>query len=189
MTEQGKEKEMLRKRYLSLRESIPAEKRAEMSQAIAKNLFRTLQYNDAAAIACYYAIRSEVGTGDIIKHALSHGKTVYLPRTGEHGIELCRIERLEGLVKGMHGIMEPPKNAPAALPVEVELFILPAVAVDRAGNRLGYGPGYYDRLLQNTAATKAALAFSVQIAESLPKEPHDIGADMIVTEKGIILCR
>ena len=189
MTELKNKKEILRKQYLSLRESIPAEKRMEMSLAIAKNLFKTERYNDAATIACYYAVRSEVSTEEILRHALSHGKIVYLPRTGERGIELCRIESLEGLAEGKYGIPEPPKHSVAALPGEVELFILPAVAVDRAGNRLGYGPGHYDRLLQNTTAIKAALAFSRQIADAVPQEPHDIAADMILTEEEVIECR
>ena len=71
-------------------------------------------------------------------------------------------------------------------PSEIELIIVPAVAFDRNGNRLGRGKGFYDRLLQTTSATKIGVGYDFQLIEEIPAEPHDIPMDMVITQKHYI---
>ena len=185
----AEQKQQLRLQYLKLRDALSPAMREEFSSRIAALLTRLIDYNDAATIACYASVRSEVATAAILRHALDHGKMVYLPRMSAQGIELLKLTALEELTPNARGIPEPPATAERIAPHAIELFIIPAVAIDKAGNRLGYGPGNYDRLLAANPRQKIALAYSMQIAPMVPAEPHDVPVDMIATENEIIRCR
>lgn len=149
------------------------------------------EFNGANCVLLYASKGSEVHTDGIIQSALALGKKVALPVTKkeEKRIEIYELKDAKELAPGAFGILEPPQREDRLVqPEEVELALVPGVSFDRRGHRIGYGMGYYDSLLKKVKGKKIGLAYSLQIVERVPDEPHDVAVDMIVTEGEIIKC-
>lgn len=165
------------------------------SSAIAKKLMATAEYQKATAVLFYAAKGNEASTEMLIRKALGEGKLVLLPitNTAAKELEVSEIKDYDlDLKSGAFGIMEPKRKVAVDEKV-IDAVIVPGVAFDREGHRLGYGHGYYDKLLhklgrKNTDIRKIGLAYDFQIIEKLPKEEHDQKMNMIVTESGVIKC-
>lgn len=157
----------------------------EKSAAIAERLEKTREYREATAILLYAAKGNEVQTRQLIQNALTSGKKVMLPLTNTRlkAIEIGEVESYSELRKGAFGILEPQKETTEG---NVDVAVVPGLAFDRHGNRLGYGFGYYDKLLSRLKTTKIGLAYDFQVAERLPREGHDHPMDIIVTESEVI---
>ena len=97
------------------------------------------------------------------------------------------VKSLEELHPAMLGIPAPPETAPVILPTELDLIIVPALAYDKSGHRLGYGGGYYDRYLRDTPAFTIGLAREFLMKEKLPTQPHDIAVKCIITENRVLM--
>ena len=181
----------------SLRQELLKKRKAlsnvqERAQRISASLCALEDYQQAQKILFYASFGSEVPTFPLLQKALAEGKEVYLPRTlqKERRLVLHRLFRLEELRPGAYGIPEPPPENPTLTPGEIELIVVPGVGFDRKGGRLGYGGGFYDRLfLEAPKARRVALAFSCQLLDTLPQEPHDQRLDIIITEEEIIFAK
>lgn len=177
-----------------LRRNLTPEFRAHASAAIAQGLLALDCYQRAATIHTYVAWREEAGNHDLLRAMLAAGKRLVTPKVNSSTkqLENFLIPNWEALAPGAFGILEP-SSVCGALRFEtlheIDLIIVPGLGFDRRGNRLGYGGGYYDRLLAEIAAPKAALAFAAQIIEAIPTEAHDERVDFVVTEEEIIICR
>lgn len=154
----------------------------ELSQIIMKNVMALEEYKYAKNIMVYLALPDEVDTGLLLKDALLNKDTVAVPVTRED-IHLVVIDKNTKFVKGQFDVLEPESGLEIT---DTELAIIPMVAYDREGNRLGHGKGYYDRFLLGKKCFKIGVAFSVQGFEKLSISPTDIKMDMIVTEEGVI---
>jgi len=133
----------------------------------------------------------EVSLSKAIGKSLVNGKKVYLPKTWpkDRRLTFHRVYSFSDLVSGPFGLLEPnPKNEEADLG-SLEVIFIPGLAFDVKGYRLGYGGGFYDRVLKETSALKVGVCYSFQLLESLPVEPHDVPVDLILTEDGIIRCQ
>jgi 5-formyltetrahydrofolate cyclo-ligase len=147
------------------------------------------EYVDAKVIASYAAKRDEVQTAKIMLSALSSGKRLLVPRTdpGSMRLHFCEVNSLDQLAPGYMGILEPPLSAKAVQLRESQLVIVPVVAWDGLGQRIGYGKGYFDRELRARGrATSAGLAFEAQRRNLLPTTPSDVPLDIIVTERRVL---
>ncbi len=134
----------------------------------------------------FASFRSEVETGPMIRHALASGKRVILPKVSGKELALFEIRDLDkDVAPGAWDIPEPVTSHPAEL-AEIDLIITPGAAFDERGNRLGYGAGFYDRILSAFTGTTIALAFEAQIVPEVPTDEHDIPVKKIVTEKRVI---
>ncbi len=146
-------------------------------------------YADARAIHCYLPMRSEVDTRPLIADALARGKRVAVPIVVPKAAELAHawLESFAAaaLTPGAFGTFNPRELRPAA-PGDWDLAIVPLLAFDRSGYRLGYGKGYYDRLLANSPVTTIGVGFAAQEIAALPHEAHDIALDWIITERELI---
>ncbi len=181
----------LRKKYLQKRDRITPVARARDSAIIRQRVFGRPEWEDAHTILAYVSFRSEVETHKLIQEGLAQKKRMVLPviDPATQEIHLSELGAWGDLAPGVHGIYEP-----AALfrkrvePVEVELVLVPGVAFDRKGGRLGLGGGYFDKLLvQMPGAKRFGLAFSIQVRKSpLPMHDHDIHMQAIITEKEVI---
>ncbi len=181
-----KEKKELRRRILELRAKLSPEKRRLFSQEARRNFLKAFM-NEAQDFFLFASFGTEVDTYPLIGTLILSGKRVYLPKTypSKRLLRFKRTYTLGELVPGAFGIKEPPEENPEGFPGARDIVVVPAVAVDRDGFRLGYGGGYYDRFLKGTEARKVALVFSLQVVSLVPREAHDVRVDYIVTEEGV----
>ncbi len=122
----------------------------------------------------------------MIRHALASGKRVILPKVAGKELSLFEIKDFDTDVSpGRWDILEPHETAPARI-TDVDLIVMPGVAFDEQGNRIGYGAGFYDKLLVDFRGPTVAIAFEMQIVHSVPVDSHDVPVKKIVTEKRII---
>jgi 5-formyltetrahydrofolate cyclo-ligase len=163
--------------------------RARRCAAIHARLLAMPEWSAARVVHCYLSMRSEVDTHPLIDAALAQGKRVVVPIVVPKAPELSHawLESLGGdaLVPGSFGTFNPRDARPAA-PGDWDLTIVPLLAFDRRGYRLGYGKGFYDRLLSAAPATSIGIAFADQEVALLPDEPHDMRLHWIVTEREAI---
>jgi len=148
---------------------------------------------EASCLGTYSPIRNEVNTQEIFHSAKSLGKRVGFPvtLTSIRKLLFFEVQDLKELSLGAFGINEPPFLEKSLISLDdIDLLVLPGIAFDERGYRVGYGGGYYDRLIgeSNFNAVKVAIAFDIQIVENLPKEPHDKKVDCIITESRMIKC-
>ena len=186
-------KKSLREQFLIKRKDLPKSEVKKKSTQIQRRLFSLPWYRTAHKILFYVSYDNEVNTHDMIKKSLMSGKTVIVPKTDTQKKTLCLSKLLswDDLSPCAYSILEPREDCIREVPVSsVELFIIPGVAFDLCGNRIGHGMGYYDRLLKNTVqAHSIGLAFECQIIKSIPAEEHDEKVEMIVTEDRSIHCQ
>jgi 5-formyltetrahydrofolate cyclo-ligase len=188
------DKSSIRKELLKKRDDIPPEVRMAKNRLIQANLGSLSEVKSACTIFLYASFRSEVDTFQLISNALSSGKRVILPKVDATNkmLQLYEIKSLEELAPGYMGIPELPGTAATKLNdvSDIDAVIIPGACYDEKGNRVGYGGGYYDRLLSGLLKTVpiVAPAYEEQIVESIPAEPHDIKVSVIVTDRRVIRC-
>lgn len=187
-------KEALRARTIAAREALAAPEHAELSQAIAARVAALPAWKRAEAVLLTLPIRSEWNTRLLAAAALASGKRVILPRIDlpRRMLALHRVNDLvRDVVAGRHAIPEPRPECERVAPDAVDWVLVPGVAFDPGGHRLGYGGGYYDRLLPLVppSAAKVAGAFDLQVVDAVPHGAHDFPVDAIVTETRHIVVR
>ncbi len=160
----------------------------EKSERIRNSLKKLGEYKDAKTILFYVSIEKEVSTREIIAEAISDGKSVVVPKVNHKTkiMTLHRISHLEELSPGYIGILEP-IGKPEVFPTSgIDLAVIPGIAFDERGHRLGRGGAFFDRLLKHVECPKIALGFDFQIIDSIPTLPHDVPIDVVITEKRVI---
>ena len=181
----------IRQAVLQKRAALSAKEVESRSERIKKCLYRDWDFKKADVIALYASFRNEVDTLSLIRDSLLTGKRVGLPRTRrlDRSISFYEIKKPEDLQPGAFGIPEPGKDCPELAPSEINLVIMPGVAFDETGSRIGFGGGYYDRFLKQLPHTvkKIALAYEFQmVKEKIPLLAKDAKIDTIITEERII---
>ena len=166
---------------------MPASERRAASAAIRREVLELPEVAQARTVHLYWSVREEVDTHALADALVRRGCRVVLPAVRPGGaLEHRRYEGAHRLQPGSFGTFEP-VSTETIPPARLDLVLVPALAVDRRGVRLGYGGGYYDRLLAATPAAAAGLVFEACLAEALPAEPHDVRLDAVVTERGVVL--
>jgi 5-formyltetrahydrofolate cyclo-ligase len=182
-------KDDLRKRLRAIRRAVPAAARHERSLRVETRLAEQPEWTSAKRVALYASMHSEVETAGIQTRAFAEGKEVFLPRMDaeKNDIELARVLEGDELVESGYGFMEPGSAAQLADPASIDLVLVPVLAVDERGFRLGYGRGFYDRLLPRLPrAFRVALAFDFQLMGELPNTPGDEPVHCIVADAQMI---
>ena len=185
------EKRAMRKNFLALRRAIPPEEREKRSAAIEKKLLSLPEVVKRDSIFAYASTYDEVSTLGLISKLIRLQKRVFVPLiTGKRQMDAVRVLSMDALVPDKYGILTVKGSLREMIaPEKIGCVIVPGVAFDRDGGRLGMGGGYYDAFLPKAVeAFRIAAAFDVQIAENIPKGPHDQGVDLIVTERGVFEC-
>lgn len=190
-------RQRLRLDGLARRDNLSPAERSRCSRLITRALIAHPAFVTGATCCLYCSFRSEVATRRLLHHCLEAGMTVGVPLTlpATSRLRMVRITDPDrDLVPGYLGIAEPRPELVerAALPSgAIELAIVPGVAFDRSGQRLGYGGGFYDRFLALEApqALRIGLGFSVQLVERLPVLPHDMGLDLLFMENEVLTFR
>ena len=170
------------------RDSAHAALKATAPALIASNFLACVPLMEGSCIAGYAAIGSEVDPAELLLRLSGRGHPCVLPRVATRGMPLVFNIWQPGdeLVSGDHGTREPKPDAPEARP---DVVLVPLLAFDAHGRRLGYGGGYYDRTLEKLrhearGVIAVGVAFSAQEAQDLPEEDFDARLDWVVTEKG-----
>jgi 5-formyltetrahydrofolate cyclo-ligase len=188
----------LQERKKAIREQAHAARNAladkdGLSQFICERLVASPEYKSAKTVMYYVDVRSEVRTRHYLQTALGHGKRIVVPYCiVDEELETFLLTDMNQLAIGMYKILEPRpewRSVPELkVPVEeLELIIVPGVAFDRVGGRLGHGKGYYDKLLEHARPETplVALAFECQLFPEVPMQAHDIYMDQVVTESAV----
>jgi 5-formyltetrahydrofolate cyclo-ligase len=186
-------KRTLRDALMASRDAIAPAVRADASRAIAARIATLDAYRRARVVLLTLPYRSEWDATLVARHALADGKSVAVPRVdaARRMLQPLRIRNLDVDIEAGHrGIPEPREHCPPVAAETIEWVLVPGVAFDADGRRLGYGGGYYDRLLPllQPTAPRVAGAFEAQLVDSVPAAPHDIGVDCIATELRLVAC-
>lgn len=164
---------------LEKRNFLGASEIASRSKHVQESLLNSKEFKSAKVIGAYYAFGSEVKTDLIIEQARALGKKVALPSVEGDSLAFYELSSGKYLVKGRFGIMEPLPYGPVD---RIDLLVIPGIAFDKKGYRLGYGKGYYDKFLAKKKVASMGLAYSFQLLESLPTGKYDKKLDAIATE-------
>ena len=179
-------KAVLRREILAARDALPAAKRAEVSAHITDELLTLDAYRNAACVLAYMSFGSEFNTAQLVLDVLANGKQLCLPRLDRETrqLELHIADNLEHLENGVWGIREPGVESPRADLARIDFVLLPGVAFTPRCERLGYGGGYYDRLIMRFARRPplVAAAYALQIRDEIPLAANDQRVDAVATE-------
>jgi 5-formyltetrahydrofolate cyclo-ligase len=180
-------KPSIRSDMLARRRQLPVEICRERSRRIQKRLLALPEFREAQRLALYSPVRNEVATEEILRAAREAGKAAAFPRViGQH-LEFVLVTDASELEPGGFGIPEPRGSAVVPLG-SLDLLVIPGVAFDLAGHRLGYGKGFYDRVLHDPEerGTLVGLCYEMQLIDSLPAGVHDVRMDLLVTENRVL---
>jgi 5-formyltetrahydrofolate cyclo-ligase len=182
------EKAILRREAIARRDALPAAERAEAAQAIAARGF-PFPVGPGTIVSGFSPLKSEINPLPLMRKLAEAGAQLALPIVAGRGQPLVMRAFAFGdpLVSGIWGIREPAPEAPEVAP---DILLVPLLAFDRRGNRLGYGAGYYDMTISGLRATKpviaAGIAFAAQEIDAVPITPRDARLDLVLTENGVI---
>ena len=179
-------KQALRARILAARDALDPAQRATGAQAIASRIAELPSFDGAAMVLATLPFGSEWDVRPLAQAALDRGKSIVLPRVdaATRRLVLHRVEDLDADVSpGFRGIPEPVPRTAIVRPADIDCVLVPGVAFDSAGRRLGYGGGYYDRLLPHLrpGVARIAGAFDLQVVDEVPVDAHDLAVDVVVT--------
>tara|TARA_Y100000780_G_scaffold129134_1_gene116202 strand:- start:741 stop:1307 length:567 start_codon:yes stop_codon:yes gene_type:complete len=181
-------KNSLRQTMIKIRNSLATKILDKLSDDIQIKIIDMNEFTYANTVAVYHSIRSEVRTLKILNEVLNMNKKLTLPKVvNATEIVFVQIKDLENdLEVGKYKIMTPKEHCEQL--ENIDLVIVPGIAWDKQGNRIGYGQGYYDRYLSRFRTNSIGLAYDFQVFEEIPHQKNDFCVSMIVTDKRIIHC-
>ena len=185
------EKKEIRASVLSARDAMPPDQRARESIKMCEAIIASTPYQRATTVLAYASFGSEFDMSFLLQRVLADKKNLVMPRVNRETqqLQLHRVNDLNELVAGLWGIREPRMDTEIVMPNESDFILVPGVAFDSAGFRIGYGKGFYDKLLPsvNPTSTRLSAAFDCQIIDAVPNEAHDQRVDIIITPTQKIL--
>ena len=184
------ERERVRTETLHRREALTSKERARLSQRIIDSTVHWIQREGFRSVMLYLSMRSEVETADLLERLLNSGMQVCAPVVDTEQLDLVprRIQNLKTeLVRHPYGMLEPNTACPIFPTEHLQLIVVPGIAFDRNGYRLGYGKGFYDRFLMKCPhAVAIGVAYQIQLVEDTFPQEWDVPVQHIFTETGRI---
>lgn len=182
------DKPTIRARIRAARQGLPAEERAPLARSAAGRALALPELADVTHVLGFAAAPEELDPAPLLEALRARGAVVCLPRiAGPGALSLHVCEVSDRLQPGPFGLLQPSPDAEEAYADRIDLVIVPGVAFDAGGRRLGFGGGYYDRLLAGMPhATRLALAYDAQLIARVPTEAHDEPVDLIVTPTRVL---
>ena len=181
------EKKEVRRHFRALRHSLSPKDRHAWDRSLCEQILTLPCYRQAQTILAYYPIGDEPDLRPVLDHALAVGKTVAFPVCDPATCTMIfrAVRALDELAVGAYGIHEPIEACPSVSHFDDALCLVPALAFDRRGFRIGYGKGYYDRFLAAHPVDTLGATYSALIADALPCEPTDRAVSTLLTERGM----
>lgn len=180
------EKARLRSEMRAFRKSLGAEAQQRTARLLLERLEAWPPWRQARTVMAYAAVRGEPDLGAALQALWHEGRRVVLPRCEGNRLAALAVRGPEDLAPGCMGIPEPVEGCTAVAPEEIDLILVPGLAFDRRGGRLGQGAGYYDRFLPCTQAFRLGVAHSGCVIGRVPADPWDCRMDAILTTDGIL---
>lgn len=180
-------KKSSRAHFRQIRKEISIESKCLLDSALFSNIASHPEFLNAKTVLCYYPVKSEPNILPLIRHALLKGKKVAFPISHPESSTLTFhvVDSLSDLSVGTYDIPEPPTDAQQVCDFRNSICIVPALAYDGKGNRLGYGRGYYDRFLKDFDGVSVLPIYSLLFSDLLPTDENDQKVDIIITEEGV----
>ena len=176
------DKKALRREIGAKKSALSAEEVGRRSAILAEKLFEAEQYRDCRSLYAYLSFNEEVRTDPIIERAWADGKRVAVPKVVGKEMVFIWIDSFDALGPGYYGITEPVNDGPVA-DDRTALVLMPGLAFDPEGHRVGYGGGFYDRFLENEPDHPlVALCYDFQMYDHLDVESHDVPVDVVITD-------
>ena len=187
MYEIKKEKDALREKYGEKRRAISPEKKKAMDDKINAAATSLVSFRHADTVLLYAPLDDEIDIRGIAEAAWARGKDVAFPRCDPETRNMTYhiVHSFDELNKGTYGIMEPSHTAPVFDESRLAICFIPALLFDRAGYRVGYGKGYYDRFLHRFGGSKIGLVYSDFILDRVPRGKFDLAVDLLICENGV----
>jgi 5-formyltetrahydrofolate cyclo-ligase len=181
-------KQNIRQLMLAKRRALPDIMGRSASRLVQQRFIATEVFAAAKVIALYAAVHNEVETGDALHAALDAAKVVLFPAVSPEGLVFRRVDHALELRQGTFGIPEPDAACTVCSPEGADLIVIPGIAFDLYGRRIGYGKGYYDKALHRLEGKGKLIAFcyDFQVVDEIVGEPHDVRMDMLITETRVI---
>lgn len=184
---EGLNKKQIRKEIIKLRDEFDINEKKIADEIILKKLLLREEYIKCKNIFIYIGFGSEIDTRKYIKRFWQDNKTVVVPRTNieKKEMDVVRIDSFDNLVKDNYGILEPDQSKESFNKDKIDLIIMPGVAFDKDGGRVGYGGGYYDKFLKTIDKNikKIALCYTFQIIQKVPLDFYDVKVNDLITNK------
>jgi len=182
----NKTKDELRKEIGQKRRHIDKLQKTEFDKKIYKNIVNLPEWQKSKNIFLYISTKDEVSTRDLIKNHFGT-KKIIVPKshTKSNTLTLHEIGSIKDTAKGSYSILEPNAHTKIVSPQNIAISIIPGIAFDKKGHRVGYGKAYYDKIANSLTGLKIGLAYEVQIVNNIPAQKHDIPVDIIITEKAV----
>lgn len=176
------DKAVIRKELLSKRSEIPLEKKVIYDKAISRKILESDHFKNASQILVFASKNHEFDTRFIIERCRLLYKRVYYPRCLEDGsMEFLKADSVGDLEYGAFGLLEPKLTQKKYSFKENDIIIVPALSVDKNGNRIGYGKGYYDKFLKDFKGVSICPCYNELLSDTLPTHENDIKIDILVT--------
>jgi 5-formyltetrahydrofolate cyclo-ligase len=183
----GHAKAQIRTQVRAVRRVLPLESCAERSGRACQQLAALPEFATARTLIVYAAMRKELDPSPLVLLARSQGKAIGLPRMEGDVLRLHTYEPHDALEDNGYGVYEPSANAPRIAPERVDFIVVPALALDPRGHRIGYGRGFYDRLLPTLPqAFKVGVAYDFQLIAEAPNDAHDVPMNCVVTDVRVL---
>ncbi len=168
---------------------LSEDNKKELSILITNRIISSSEWKESNKVFLFISFRNEVITDSIIEHGRIDKKKIYAPLISKKNMEFFRIDNIgrQQLIRNSYGILEPPKGLSPIIPDKDSIMLIPGVAFNKKGDRLGRGGGFYDRYLsKHRGFTKIAIGFFNQITQNIPTESWDIPMDIVITDKDFI---
>lgn len=184
MIKMDSSKKELRREMAGRLQQLPLAAQQRKSLAVCQQLLSLPVYQQAKRLMAFLNMPEEVSLDALIDRAIADGKEVYVPLCRDKTqMDAVRLDNLNAAVEGMYGIRTAPAGSPCIEPAALDLVLVPGVAFDRHGHRLGHGAAYYDRFLAKSGnAPAVAAAFSEQTVDFVPIDAHDVSMSALVTD-------
>ena len=180
------EKREIRRKIKALRTMLTDMEKRSAAREVFDRLEQTAAFLLADRILMYHSLPDELYTHEFLAKWAPR-KHFFLPRVNGVDLEILPYEESRLELGSFH--IEEPTGSNTVDPSEIDLIVVPAVAYDRKGNRLGRGKGFYDRLLKTTKATKIGVGYEFQLYDEIPTEPHDVGMDIVITQRSTVIVK
>ena len=176
----------IRNKIKALRLALDHQEKMNAADAVFQRLEHSAAFQLAKKILMYHSLPDELETHRFLNKWKDH-KKFFLPRVNGVNLEILPYDETRLEIGSFH--IEEPKGDETYPVEEIEVIVVPGVAFDKKGRRLGRGKGFYDRLLKDAKATKIGIGYDFQLVEDLPSEPHDVSMDIIITENTTIVIK